>query len=48
MLRTAWRIDQYQDYKAVRADISAVKALMQKVLHDVDRPGAAESTARSA
>ena len=34
-LQTAWKIDQYNDYKAVRADISAVKAMMQKVLHDV-------------
>ncbi len=35
VLRTAWRIDRYQDYRRVRADISAVKALMPKVLHDV-------------
>ncbi|MCK9893476.1 acyl-CoA dehydrogenase family protein [Frankia sp. AgB32] len=34
-LQTAWKIDKLQDYKAVRADISAVKAMMQKVLHDV-------------
>jgi acyl-CoA dehydrogenase len=34
-LQTAWKIDQFNDYKAVRADISAVKAMMQKVLHDV-------------
>jgi acyl-CoA dehydrogenase len=34
-LRTAWRIDKYQDYRAVRGDISAVKAAMQTVLHDV-------------
>ena len=34
-LQTAWKIDQYDDYQAVRADISAVKAMMQKVLHDV-------------
>ncbi len=33
-LQTAWKIDQHNDYKAVRADISAVKAMMQKVLHD--------------
>src|SRR5690606_11196512 len=25
VLRTAWRIDKYQDYKRVRGDISAVK-----------------------
>ena len=35
VLQTAWKIDQYNDYQAVRADISAVKAMMQKVLHDV-------------
>jgi acyl-CoA dehydrogenase len=34
-MQTAWKIDQYNDYRAVRADISAVKAMMQKVLHDV-------------
>jgi acyl-CoA dehydrogenase len=34
-MQTAWKIDQYNDYKAVRADISAVKAMMQKVLHDL-------------
>ncbi len=35
VLRTAWRIDKYNDYGKVRADISAVKAAMPKVLHDV-------------
>jgi acyl-CoA dehydrogenase len=35
VLRTAWRIDRYNDYRQVRADIAAVKALMPKVLHDV-------------
>jgi acyl-CoA dehydrogenase len=35
VLRTAWRIDRYQDYGRVRADIAAVKATMPKVLHDV-------------
>ena len=35
VLRTAWRIDKYKDYKRVRKDISAVKAAMPKVLHDV-------------
>jgi acyl-CoA dehydrogenase len=35
VLRTAWRIDRYRDYQRVRADISAVKAAMPKVLHDV-------------
>jgi len=35
VLRTAWRIDQYQDYLKVRKDIAAVKVAMAKVLHDV-------------
>jgi acyl-CoA dehydrogenase len=35
VLRTAWRIDKYNDYQKVRADISAVKAAMPAVLHDV-------------
>jgi acyl-CoA dehydrogenase len=35
VLRTAWRIDKYNDYQKVRADISAVKAAMPQVLHDV-------------
>jgi acyl-CoA dehydrogenase len=35
VLRTAWLIDKYQDYRAVRKDIAAVKAVMPKVLHDV-------------
>ena len=35
VLRTAWRIDEYDDYQRVRADISAVKAAMPQVLHDV-------------
>ncbi|ONH33315.1 acyl-CoA dehydrogenase family protein [Pseudofrankia asymbiotica] len=35
VLRTAWRIDRYNDYDRVRADIHAVKAAMPKVLHDV-------------
>jgi acyl-CoA dehydrogenase len=34
-MHTAWKIDQYNDYRRVRADISAVKAMMQKVLHNV-------------
>ena len=29
-MQTAWKIDQFNDYKAVRADISAVKAMMQR------------------
>jgi len=35
VLRTAWRIDKYQDYLKVRKDIAAVKAAMPKVLHDI-------------
>jgi acyl-CoA dehydrogenase len=35
VLRTAWKIDKYNDYQRVRADISAVKAAMPAVLHDV-------------
>src|SRR5215216_2618393 len=35
VMRTAWRIDKYKDYKKVRKDISAVKAMMPRVLHDV-------------
>jgi len=35
VLRTAWKIDKLKDYKAVRADISAVKAKMPQVYHDV-------------
>jgi acyl-CoA dehydrogenase len=35
VLRTAWKIDRYNDYRQVRADISAVKAGMPKVLLDV-------------
>lgn len=35
VLRTAWKIDEHNDYRAVRADIAAVKAAMPKVLMDV-------------
>jgi acyl-CoA dehydrogenase len=35
VLRTAWLIDRHKDYKKVRKDISAVKAAMPKVLHDI-------------
>ena len=35
VLRTAWKIDRTRNYKEVRADISAVKAQMPKVYHDV-------------
>lgn len=35
VLQTAWKIDRYKDYKRVRKDIAAVKALMPRVYHDV-------------
>lgn len=35
VLQTAWKIDKYNDYRKVRADISAVKTAMPAVLHDV-------------
>ena len=35
VLRTAWRIDEYQDYRKVRKDISAVKAAMPTVYRNV-------------
>jgi acyl-CoA dehydrogenase len=35
VLRTAWRIDRYNDYQRVRGDISAVKAAMPTVLHNI-------------
>lgn len=35
VLRTAWKIDKVDDYKAVRKDISAVKAAMPKIFHDI-------------
>ncbi|MCU1692866.1 MAG: acyl-CoA dehydrogenase [Frankiales bacterium] len=35
VLRTAWLIDKHQDYRVVRKDIAAVKALMPKVFSDV-------------
>ena len=35
VLRTAWLIDKHNDYKLVRKDIAAVKAVMPKVLHDI-------------
>ncbi len=35
LMRTAWRIDRYNDYKRVRKDIAAVKAAMPKLLHDI-------------
>jgi len=35
VLRTAWLVDKHKDYKKVRKDISAIKAMMPKVLHDI-------------
>ena len=35
VLQTAWKIDKYQDYAKVRADISAIKMLIPKVTNDV-------------
>ena len=35
VLRTAWRIDQFNDYLKVRKDIAAIKTMMPKVYHDV-------------
>jgi acyl-CoA dehydrogenase len=35
VLHTAWEIDRYNDYRKVRKDISAVKAVMPTVLHDI-------------
>jgi acyl-CoA dehydrogenase len=35
VLRTAWRIDKYQDYKKVRKDISGVKAAMPGVYRSI-------------
>jgi acyl-CoA dehydrogenase len=35
VLRTAWLIDKHNDYKRVRKDISAIKALMPRVMYDV-------------
>jgi acyl-CoA dehydrogenase len=35
VLRTAWRIDKYQDYKRVRKDISGVKAAMPGVYRNI-------------
>ncbi|MFL6241156.1 MAG: acyl-CoA dehydrogenase family protein [Actinomycetes bacterium] len=35
VLHTAWSIDKYNDYRKVRKDIAAVKAVMPGVLHDI-------------
>jgi acyl-CoA dehydrogenase len=37
VLKTAWAIDKHQDYRVVRKDIAAIKALMPKVYHDIAR-----------
>lgn len=35
VLKAAWMIDKYKDYKKVRKDIAAIKALMPKVYRDI-------------
>ena len=35
VLETAWLIDKHHDYKLVRKNIAAVKAVMPQVLHDI-------------
>ncbi|MGD9792748.1 MAG: acyl-CoA dehydrogenase family protein [Acidimicrobiia bacterium] len=35
VLQTAWKIDKYNDYNKVRADIAASKIIAQKLLHDI-------------
>ena len=35
VLYTAWEIDQYNDYKRVREDISAAKVIMPGVIQDI-------------
>ncbi|MBL6749593.1 MAG: acyl-CoA dehydrogenase family protein [Nevskia sp.] len=35
VLETAWLIDRHHDYKMVRKNIAAVKAVMPQVLHDI-------------
>lgn len=35
LLQTAWKFDKYQDYNKIRKDISAIKVLMPRVLHNV-------------
>ena len=51
VLRTAWLIDKYKDYKKVRKDIAAVKVAMPKVYHDVvyrrDAPARRRSASRT-
>lgn len=35
VLRTAWRIDKYKDYRQVRKDIAAIKVMLPTVWHDI-------------
>ncbi|MTD15993.1 acyl-CoA dehydrogenase [Nakamurella sp. YIM 132087] len=35
VLETAWLADQGHDWKALRANVSAVKSIMPKILHDI-------------
>jgi acyl-CoA dehydrogenase len=35
VLRTAWKIDRYNDYQRVREDIAGIKVAAQKLLHDI-------------
>ena len=35
VLKTAWLIDKHKNYRKVRKDIAAIKALMPKVYHDI-------------
>ncbi len=35
VLQTAWKIDQDDDYRSVRKDISAVKAMLPEALHQI-------------
>lgn len=35
VLKTAWAIDSHRDYRKVRKDIAAIKALMPRVYHDI-------------
>ena len=35
VLKTAWTIDKYQDYRRVRKDIAAIKALMPTVYANI-------------
>ncbi|MGY1771516.1 acyl-CoA dehydrogenase family protein [Blastococcus sp. SYSU D00813] len=35
VLQTAWKIDRYKDYRKVRKDIAACKAVMPRIYHDI-------------